>query len=362
MTIVQFVTSKTFGGVESHICTLVRLLKDEDYKFKVVCHQSNAREFRDRLDDLDIEIISFNSWFKPFPTGYKRLIQIFKEISPDILHCHLYSATRAGALAAKIAGINYVVETIHMEEAWRKGFKKFLFNNLDAVIGRLFIDKYIAVSKSVAQYYQKSKRVSKKKIDQIYNTIETNDIKKDVKKKYSCRLGYLGRLSHEKGLDVLIDALYLLKKHHESCFKLFIGGSGTLRQELEQQVQKLGIEDSVTFLGQISDKSQFFKGIDIFILPSRSEGFSLVLLEAAAYQMPVVASNVSGNPEIIRHEETGILVDKEDPEGLVSAIKTYQDKEKRERYSKNLRSLFESDFSPSVYEDKMDAFYKSLVQ
>ena len=361
MTILHFVTSKTFGGVESHVCTLVRLMKNEGYQFKVVCHQSIVKEFRERLDGSDAEIISFNSWVKPFPIGYIRLIRIFKDLSPDIVHCHLYTATRAGALAAKIAGVD-CVETIHIEESWREGFKKFLFNNADAVLGRLFVDKYIAVSKSVAKYYQHYKWVSEEKIEQIYNTIETDDVRIDSEKEYSCRLGFLGRLSYQKGLDILLEAIYRVKKNTKANCTLYIGGSGPLQEELELQSKKLGIEDSVIFLGQVSDKNKFFNDIDIFILPSRNEGFPLVLLEAAVYQMPVVATNVSGNPEIIQHEETGLLVDKEDPEGLASAIERYQDKDKRKEYSQNLRSLFESDFSPSIYVDNMNAFYKSLIQ
>lgn len=359
MTIVHFVTSKTFGGVEGHICTLIRLMNARDYVFKVVCHESNKQQFREQLKGLDVEVISIQSWFSPFPSGYLRLVRKFKELSPDVVHCHLFSATRIGAIAAKLAGIKYVIETIHMEEAWRQGVKKKVFNTLDAVLGRLFVQKYIAVSQAVGRFYKKDKWVPDEKIVQIYNTIEPKGIKIDTNKKFSNRIGYLGRLSEEKGVDVLIEAISILKHRDIDC-SLNIGGKGPLKEELEALVHELEVEDSVTFHGFVSDKNKFFNEIDIFVLPSRSEGFSLVLLEAGFYQMPVVATNVSGNPEIIRDQETGLLVDKEDADQLASAIEAYQDKEKRDRYSKNLKSLADTKFSPQKYAEMMDALYKSL--
>ena len=262
-------------------------------------------------------------------------------------------------MAAKIAGVPKVIETIHLEEVWRTGVKKWFFCSVDSIIGRLFVNNYVAVSRAVSRYYQKNKWIPENKISVIHNTTEHSQKEIQSDKKYSFRIGFLGRLVSQKGIDILIQATHILVKENTDCH-LYIGGTGPLKSDLETQVQQAGIEKNVTFLGNVSDKNKFFNNIDIFVLPSRFEGFPLVLLEAGMYKMPVVATNVSGNPEIIHHNKTGILVGSEDPEELALGIHSYSDSEKRERYSRNLNELVEAEFSTKKYIERMDLFYHSL--
>lgn len=359
MTIVHFVVSDSFGGVEGHICTLIKLMQNMEYQFKIVCHETVQERFDESLGELNVDIIPLNIWPKPSLLNYRKLIQTFRHLTPDVVHCHLYSATRIGGMAAKIAGVPNVIETIHLEEVWRRGLKKWFFCSMDAIIGRLFVDKYIAVSSAVSRFYQKNKWVPDNKISVIHNT--TEDINEDVKSKkyFSFRIGFLGRLVYQKGIDILIQAINILKEDNIECH-LYIGGTGPLKSDLEMQVQRLGIEDNVTFLGNVSDKNKFFNNIDIFVLPSRFEGFPLVLLEAGLYNMPVVATRVSGNPEIIYHEESGILVQSENPKELATAIKTYKNSNIRDTYSAKLKQLVETEFSKSAYTKRMDTFYQSI--
>jgi glycosyltransferase involved in cell wall biosynthesis len=359
MTIVHFVVSDSFGGVEGHICTLIKLMQNKDYKFKIVCHQTVEGRFNERLGETNVDVIPLEIWPKPTLYNYKKLIQTFRHLAPDIVHCHLYSGTRIGAMAAKIAGVPKVIETIHLEEVWRHGLKKWLFCSVDAIIGRLFVDKYIAVSHAVARYYQTNKWVPERKISVIHNTTEHSEIRVKPKKTFSFRIGFLGRLVFQKGIDILISAIGILRKEKIECH-LYIGGTGPLKTDLEAQVQREKLEENVTFLGNVSDKDTFFNNIDLFVLPSRFEGFPLVLLEAGMYKMPVVATNVSGNPEIIHHKETGILVQSDNPKELAMGIKKYQDSKIREIYSTNLKELVESEFSTKKYAERMDIFYQSL--
>lgn len=359
MTIVHFVVSDSFGGVEGHICTLIKLMQKMDYHFKIICHETVEERFNERLKNLNVDIIPLKIWPKPSLKNYRELIQTFRDLAPEIVHCHLYSATRIGAMAAKIAGVPKVIETIHLEEVWRKGLKKWLFCSIDAINGRFFVDKYIAVSRAVSRYYQKNKWVPGTKISVIHNTTEYTGIQLKHDKKFLFRIGFLGRLVSQKGVDILIQATDILRKDDIECH-IYIGGTGPLKPDLETQVQKVGLEKNVTFLGNVSDKNKFFNNIDVFVLPSRFEGFPLVLLEAGMYKMPIVATNVSGNPEIIHHEETGVLVQSENPMELAMGIKEYQDSSKRDTYSTNLKDLVESEFSTNKYAERMDILYQSL--
>lgn len=344
MTVVHFSAGNCFGGVEVHICTLIKLMQGSGISFKVVCRKAVLHEFEKQLAGLDAEVIAIE--LRPGLKSYLSLIKVFKALSPDIVHCHLYSATRLGAPAAKFAGVDKVIETIHLEEVWRRGLKKLLFCTADAVIGRLFVDRYIAVSKAVSLYYQQNKAVPSKKITLIHNTTPLEDVEIHPRE-FSFRIGFLGRLSEQKGVDVLIKAVALIRKKGIPC-ELVIGGTGPLLANLKQEAMDCEIEETVNFPGHISDKNEFFGMIDIFALPSRNEGFPLVLLEAGMYQMPVVATRVSGNPEIIVHEETGLLVESENPDELAAALLKFRDAGKREVLSKNLRKLVESEFSPKI--------------
>jgi len=360
MTIAHLVVSNSFGGVEGHICTLIKLLQNTDYKFIVVCNKGVEEKFRDKLSGYEVEFATLN--LKPGfgVTQYRKLKQLFRKLKPDLVHCHLYSATRTGAIPAKTAGVDKVIETIHIEEIWRAGFKKFLFCGIDSVIGRLFVDHYIAVSDSVSLFYQKNKWVPKEKISTIHNTTELSGITIESNKTFSKTLGFLGRLVHQKGLDVLLESILLLKVKGLN-WNLKIGGSGPLLKELQQQARDMGIEKNVTFLGNVSDRDRFFNEIDVFVLPSRYEGFPLVLVEAGMYEMPVVTTNVSGNPEIIQPGKTGVLVKSEDSESLAQGIEEYSDEQKRNMYSANLKKLINQEFSKERYTEKMNKFYHSLL-
>ncbi|MDE1152390.1 MAG: glycosyltransferase [Micavibrio sp.] len=119
-------------------------------------------------------------------------------------------------------------------------------------------------------------------------------------------LGTMGRFSPEKGMDMLLDAVAALKAKGTNL-RLVIGGDGKGTDTLQQQAARLGIADSVTFAGWVTDKQAFFDSIDIFCLPSRAETFSVTLVEAMAQGCPVVATMCDGPSEIIRPAATGIL-------------------------------------------------------
>ena len=120
-------------------------------------------------------------------------------------------------------------------------------------------------------------------------------------------LGNVGRLTAQKGQDFLLEVASRLKKDGLE-FRLLIAGDGELHADLTAKAHELGVQDDVDFLGFVEDVPSFLKGIDIFLLSSHWEGFGLVIAEANAAHTPVVAFDVSSNPEVIADGETGFLV------------------------------------------------------
>jgi glycosyltransferase involved in cell wall biosynthesis len=136
-------------------------------------------------------------------------------------------------------------------------------------------------------------------------------------------IGTLGRVMKDKGFDVFLDALSLLKSQQVE-FRAVIGGEGEDMPALREQVQRLGLAGLVDLPGWISNdrKAQFLRKLDIFVCPSRYEPFGIVMLEAMEAGLPLVASRTTGSEEIIEEGRTGIVVPNEDPAAMAEALRT----------------------------------------
>jgi glycosyltransferase involved in cell wall biosynthesis len=132
-------------------------------------------------------------------------------------------------------------------------------------------------------------------------------------------IGIVGSLYPVKGHAYLFHALRTVLVHHPKT-RLLVIGQGDLEQALKQEVLELGIERAVSFLGLRNDVPRILPLLDLFVLPSLSEGLSVALLEAMSAGVPVIASKVGGNPEIVVNGETGYLVPPQRPEELASRI------------------------------------------
>src|SRR5207244_4478612 len=120
-------------------------------------------------------------------------------------------------------------------------------------------------------------------------------------------VGAAGRLSPEKGFDVLVDAIALVRDHNpDVAFAIF--GDGPCRPDLQQQISSLGLTGAVALAGFRLDLDQYLPHLDLLVLPSHTEGLPNVVLEACAAGVPVVATAVGGTPEVIEDGASGFLV------------------------------------------------------
>jgi glycosyltransferase involved in cell wall biosynthesis len=129
----------------------------------------------------------------------------------------------------------------------------------------------------------------------------------------------VARLSPEKDIATLLGAVALAAREHPPL-RLEIAGDGPLRAELEAEASALGIADRVTFLGEVGDVPALLWRASLLALSSRTEGIALTLLEAMARGLPVVATAVGGNPEVVEDGRTGLLVPPGDSQALARAI------------------------------------------
>ncbi|MRR14495.1 glycosyltransferase family 1 protein [archaeon] len=169
------------------------------------------------------------------------------------------------------------------------------------------------------------------------------------------------RLSEQKGITYLLQAMPdILKKF--PGLTLLIAGEGPLEDNLKTEARDLGIHDHVVFAGPRLDMPEILQVLDLYVLPSLWEGLPMVLLEAMAAECPIVATDVGGNSMAIQNDVNGILVPSQSPSELAGAvIGLLGDKEKRSRYIRRGREIFDEKFSARVMAANYEKLYMRNV-
>ena len=206
---------------------------------------------------------------------------------------------------------------------------------------------------SISQYNKKHllkqlPKLDKKKIKVIPLGIDTNEFyhKKTGQKNKEFIILNIGRLITAKGQIYLIRACKILSEKG-ILYKCYIAGIGPLKEYLKEEIIRLGLSDSVNLLGRVYHEEviDLFNRSDLFVLPSVSEGIPVVLMEALAMEVPVIASDITGIPEIVNNGENGLLVVPKDPEIIAGAImRLYSDKTFRKTIANNGRVKVKDDF------------------
>lgn len=227
------------------------------------------------------------------------------------LHMHNNTALFYGSLAAQKAHLPIRVYTEHDGVFPRSRINAWVNRRL---VGRL--TAAVAVSQAVKDLWCGHDRISPAAVRVIYNGVAANRGPRPAGAP-ELNVACVGRLSHEKGVDVLLEAFARVQVAFPPC-RLTIVGDGPLRDELEAQATRLGV--SCEFTGWRRDVPELLRRMDLLVLPSRSEGLPLALLEAMAAGLPAVAADVGGVREAAQDGLTALLTPAEDPAALAEAI------------------------------------------
>jgi len=174
-------------------------------------------------------------------------------------------------------------------------------------------------------------------------------------------IGYAGRLSKEKGIEYLIRACAILKDRIKSI-KIIIMGEGKERTELEELSLKSGLQENVLFTGFLNDVERWLPAIDVFVLPSMTEGTPLALLEAMLCGNAVVASKVGGVPDIVKSGKNGFLVQPGNAREIADAIcLLYEDKELRLKLVREAQVTVQTQYSVEQWIKKIEDEYLRVV-
>jgi glycosyltransferase involved in cell wall biosynthesis len=176
------------------------------------------------------------------------------------------------------------------------------------------------------------------------------------------RIGFVGRLHPQKGLDFLLQAMQMIRDRLHNAM-LFIIGDGELRRSLENQTREYGLQHIVSFLGTSQDIPSLLYSLNLFVLPSLWEGMPVALLEAMAAGLPVVATSVGGVPEVVLDGETGFLVPPGNPEALGQAILAlYEQPELRIHMGLAGKQRVQNCFSSETVTRNLELIYQELLE
>lgn len=218
--------------------------------------------------------------------------------------------------------------------------------------------KSVAVGEAVNKNLREDVGITDSRV--IYNGVvlkETDDQVDEIISYGGIKLGCIARLSEQKGLTYLLDAMSLLTVKD---IRLFIVGDGELRNELENKVKELDLQDSVTFLGYRKDIAECINSFDFCVLPSVFEGFGLVAIEAFMNEKTIVATDIPGLNEVVT-KENGILVPAKDPVALASAIdKLATDATLRQKLASQAKKDYENRFSYPMFLENYRALYREI--
>jgi len=241
-----------------------------------------------------------------------QLARFFRRKQIDVVHTHNNASLIYGGPAGRLSGVAGIIHTRHGRSCRASRRQRALFQ-----VSSHLSDDIVCVSED-AKKLSKTEGIALNKLSCIRNGIDISSFSYSGPRQDG-PVVVIARLSPEKDVETLLRAVAMIK-HLPECPHFEIAGAGPCLFKLLRLSSELGLDECVRFLGQIRNIPELLAQASLFVLPSRSEGISLTLLEAMAVGLPVVTTLVGGNPEVVSQEETGLLVPAGNAAQLASAI------------------------------------------
>ncbi len=317
------------AGMENHLLTLLPGLKARGLDTQLIILTTPEHS----IDEYAAQMAAAGVAVQQLPIRgnldfnlYNQLTQWFRKSGLDAVHTHLIHADLHGVLAARRAGIKHVFMTGHNDDPFRR---RLLIRLMQRWLWRR-VDKGIAISEAIRAFQIKVEGAPANHVTTIRYGIDLSRSRVGEGARAVTRqelglpdqapvLGSVCRLVEQKGVSDALRAFWQVSRQMADAHYVIIG-DGPLRQSLQAQADGYGLSHRIHFLGWREDAHALMAAFDALIVPSRWEGFGLVVLEAMAAKVPVIASRISALPEIILDGETGKLIPPGDIQGLAQAM------------------------------------------
>jgi sugar transferase (PEP-CTERM/EpsH1 system associated) len=323
------------GGLENGIVNLVNGMPESRYRHAIVA-LTEVTDFRARIARSDVAFVELNKGPGHALPLYPKLFSLFRRLAPAIVHTRNLAALEA-TVPAWLAGVRVRVHGEHGRDmgditgsGWRRRWIRHLY--------RPFVTRYVAVSSELEHYLNEVVGIPGIRVERICNGVDT---RRFAPAPGDCRMpidgcpfrdpgawlvGTVGRMDYVKDQRTLIHAFAAATRKHPrgDRMRLLIVGDGPARTEIEAALQDAKVKDRAWLPGERSDVADILRGLDCFVLPSLAEGISNTVLEAMATALPIIATRVGGNSELL-DESTACLVSAGDANAIAQALHAYFD-------------------------------------
>jgi glycosyltransferase involved in cell wall biosynthesis len=308
------------GGGQQHVLWLAQRMNRGDFEVAVACEATGY--LVDELNKSGIRHFPLRMLNRPSVGAILAARRFMKEWQADVVHTHGGTAGATGRIAARTIEGCRTVHTyhgfhyLHGEQGW----KRSLYVQADKLLLKI-THRTICVANRDRETGLAAGIVDPEKNSVILNGVDCE--------RFTCGrsfelspapvIGTIGRLHVQKGHRFLLDAMPAILRRTPGAQLVIIGG-GSLREELVEQARVLGVQASVKFAGETTDSPDALRRMDLFVLPSLWEGFPIVVLEAMASGLPIVATAVDGITEMLSDHDTGLLIAPQRADLLASAV------------------------------------------
>ncbi|MGZ8515798.1 MAG: glycosyltransferase [Chitinophagaceae bacterium] len=370
--IIDFLSTKDgiSGGTERQLVEMLEKIDKDKFKPFLFCLQKQHNNLI--YDSISVEkrFLDIDSLKSPRNViKLARFIGFLKKNSVNIIHTFFFDSALFGVMSAKLAGIKTII-TSRRDLGFL--YNKRLLRLLKFI--NLLTDRFVVNSISVKNELIKKEKVNSNLIDIIYNGIDLDRIDQatpaDIIKEFrlinysnSVKIvGIVGNFNRKvKRIDLFIQAAAEVHKKYKNVYFMIVGG-GNNEQELKTLANDLGVGNRVVFTGFKSDAVPYMKNFTIGVNTSESEGFSNTILEYMAVGIPVVATNVSGNAELVQEGKTGILVPPGNPGEIAYAIcELLSDENKRHQMGIESKRIVEEKYSWDLKIKEIEDYYLNVA-
>ena len=318
------------GGLENGIVNLINHMPADRYRHAVIA-LTEVTDFRKRIQRDDVQFISLHKvpghgiWLFP------KLFRLFRQLRPAIVHSRNLAALEV-QLPAWLAGVPVRIHGEHGRDIGDLDGSNVTYQRVRRFY-RPFVSFYLALSRDLADYLTKIIHVPKNKVLQVYNGVDSVRFHPGPAEQTaaSCPfarpthwlVGTVGRMQTVKDQPTLARAFIRALKIDPSLkqhLRLVLVGDGPLRAECQQLLDNACMAELAWLPGERSDIPEIMRGLDCFVLPSLAEGISNTILEAMASGLPVIATDVGGNADLVASGITGSIIPAADPEAMAVEI------------------------------------------
>jgi L-malate glycosyltransferase len=350
MNVIEILSGGAQNGAAMHCLLVSRELAARGHTVTIVCRTGAWIEQAARSEGLAVFASSLNRW--P-PRELGRVADFVREAGVDVLHTHMSRAHFFGVLLRRKSGVPCVA-TAHA----RRFQAHWAFN-----------DRVIAVSEATSRFHRRFNFVRPSRIEVISNFVDprlfthaTEESRRAARASLGLAaespvIGAVGELLPHKGLLYLIRALKGVKAAAPGLRLLLVGdGPPPYRRRLREEAGRQGVLPEIVWTGHRTDVASLLPALDVFVKPSLDETLPISVLEAMAAGLPVLATDIGGTSECVRHGETGLLVRAADSDGLADALRRLLlDPKLRRRFGDAGRELVERDFSTRTQVPRIEA-------